>query len=370
MRDPIVTTIPVAEPDISALELAYVTDAVQRGDVSSMGPYVAKFEQAFADFCGAPYAVSCMNGTVALHLALIGLDIGPGDEVIVPALTFVSTANAVVHAGATPIFVDVDPENWGLTADAVRAKLTPKTKAIIVVHLYGHPADMDPLMELGTAHGVAVIEDAAEAHGATYKGRRVGSIGAVGTFSFYGNKIMTTGEGGMITTSNLEVADRMRLFRSHGNDPQNRYHHKVIGYNYRMTNLQAALGLAQVERAEHLLQCKRMIADQYRTGLAGLPLVQQQTQAWAQPVFWMVSVLAGTDCPLTASDVRSRLSELGVETRPFFVPIPRLLPYASDEAFPVSEQLAAQGINLPSGPRIETGQIDAVITALHQILKP
>ncbi|MDO9490391.1 MAG: DegT/DnrJ/EryC1/StrS family aminotransferase [Sphingomonadaceae bacterium] len=362
------TTIRVAEPDLSDLELAYVTDAVRSGEVSSMGAYVEKFERAFADFCEVPHAVSCMNGTVALHLALIGLEVGPGDEVIVPALTFVSTANAVVHAGATPVFADVDPHHWGLDPAAVEAKITPRTKAIIVVHLYGHPADMDPLVELCRARGIALIEDAAEAHGARYKGRRVGSIGVVGTFSFYGNKIMTTGEGGAITTSDPAIADRMRMFKNHGNDPTRRYWHKVIGYNYRMTNLQAALGLAQVERAAELLAVKAEIAAVYREGMAGLPLAAHATQPWAEPVHWMTCALADERSPLSSLEIRERLGERGIETRPFFAPIPKLLPYASDESFPVSERLAEQGMNLPSGPKLALDEVRTVTAALRDIL--
>lgn len=360
--------IRVAEPDISALELEYVTDAVTRGDVSSMGPYVGKFEQAFAEFCEVPFAVSCMNGTVALHLALIGLGIGPGDEVIVPALTFVSTANAVVHAGATPVFADVDPYHWGLDPEEVARKITARTKAIIVVHLYGHPADLDPLVRLCEARGIDLIEDAAEAHGARYKGRRVGSIGRVGTFSFYGNKIMTTGEGGMITTSDPAIAERMQMYKNHGNDPTRRYWHKVIGYNYRMTNLQAALGLAQVERFPEILKTKQRIATAYKAGLADLPLLQQSPQDWADPVHWMTCALAEGASPHTSAEIRAALGHRGIETRPFFAPIPRLLPYLSNERFPVSERLAEQGMNLPSGPKLDLSAVDQVVAALREIL--
>lgn len=360
--------IRVAEPDIGERELAYVTDAVRRGDVSSIGPYVAKFEEAFAEFCEVPYAVSCMNGTVAIHLALIGLGIGPGDEVIVPALTFVSSANAVVHAGATPVFADVHPHHWGLDPAAVAEKITPRTKAVMAVHLYGHPADLDPLADLCREHGLALIEDAAEAHGARYKGRRVGSVGAVGTFSFYGNKIMTTGEGGVVTTSDPEVADRMRLYKNHGNDPERRYWHKVIGYNYRMTNLQAALGLAQVERAEELLAQKKVIGAAYAGLLRDAGLEPQSVQSWADPVYWMICALVPKAARIDCEQLRQELATRGVETRPFFVPIPQLLPYKSAEHFPISEDLARRGLNLPSGPRLEPHEIETVGSTLRNLL--
>lgn len=360
--------IRIAEPLIGPREVQYVTDAVTQGQISSIGPYVKRFENAFAQFCEVPHAVSCSNGTVALHLALIGLDIGPGDEVIVPALTFVATANAVVHAGATPVFADVHPDHWGLDPDAVAGKITPRTKAIIVVHLYGHPADMDPLAKLCDKHGLALIEDAAEAHGARYRGRRVGSIGDVGTFSFYGNKIMTTGEGGIVTTSSAQVAAKINLYKNHGVDPQRRYWHPVIGYNYRMTNLQAAVGLAQVEKADELLDMKRRIARQYRKIITGLPLKLQPELPWAEPVYWMNCAVLDDDAPVDAQVLQTRLEERGIETRPFFPPIPHLPPYHQTERFPVAERLARNGLNLPSGPRMAPDEVRAVAEALRAAL--
>jgi perosamine synthetase len=333
-----------------------------------MGPYVETFEKRFAEFCEVPYAVSCMNGTVALHLALIGLNIGPGDEVIVPALTFVATANAVKHAGATPIFADVHPEHWGLDPVSVAAKITPRTKAIIVVHLYGHPADLDPLVKMARERGIELIEDAAESHGARYRGKRVGSIGRVGTFSFYGNKILTTGEGGMVTTADVEIADRMRMYKNHGNDPARRYAHLVVGYNYRMTNLQAALGLAQLERVDELLEKKRMIAQGYREALGNLPLAFQISQSWADPVYWMACIILNADSNVSSSELRNELEKSGIETRPFFIPIPQLLPYASVERFPISEMLSARGINLPSGPKLALDDVRLVADTIRRIL--
>jgi len=360
--------IPVAEPDISELELEYVTDAVKRGEVSSTGPYVERFERAFAEFCEVPHAISCMNGTVALHLALIGLGIGPGDEVIVPALTYVAAANAVIHAGATVVLADVHPDHWGLDPEQVRARITPRTRAIIAVHLYGHPADMDPLMELAARHRLAVIEDAAEAQGARYRGRRVGGIGQVGTFSFFGNKTMTTGEGGMITTADPEVARRVRLYKNQGNDPARRYWHIVIGYNYRLTNVQAAMGLAQVQRAGTLLGDKLRIAAAYREGLQGLPCRLQPHLSWADPVYWMNCLVLDEGGPLSAARMQELLAERGIETRPFFQPVSALPMYQGSGSFPVAERLSRTGVNLPSGPRLAPGQLEAVIAAVRTIL--
>jgi perosamine synthetase len=360
--------IAVAEPDISEREIAYVTDAVRRGEVSSTGPYVERFERAFAEFCEVPHAISCMNGTVALHLALIGLGIGPGDEVIVPALTYVAAANAVLHAGATVVLADVHPDHWGLDPEAVAARITPRTKAIIAVHLYGHPADMDPLNEIAARHGIAVIEDAAEAQGARYRGRRVGGIGNVGTFSFFGNKIMTTGEGGMVTTSDARVAERVRLFKNQGNDPTRRYWHIVVGYNYRLTNLQAALGLAQVERAEELLKAKREIAAAYRAGLSGIPGTMQPQMPWAESVHWMNCLMLDAKSRVDARQLQDELAKRHIETRPFFQPVSKLPMYPGNGTFPVSERLSKNGLNLPSGPRLALDKVEAVIAAIRETL--
>lgn len=360
--------LPVAEPMLSEREMEYVTDALRRGDISSMGPYVARFESAFAAFCESPHAVSCSNGTVALHLALLGLDIGPGDEVIVPALTFISTANAVVHAGAKPVFADIHPAHWGFDPESVAARITARTKAIIAVHLYGHPADLDPLRDLASKRGIRLIEDAAEAHGARYKGRRVGSIGDIGTFSFYGNKIITTGEGGMLTTADPAIAAKLRLYKNHGADPNRRYWHPVVGYNYRMTNLQAALGLAQVERAEELLEARKGIGQAYRERLSGLPLELQPALPWAQPVCWLVCVVLRCDAPISAKELQDRLRSLGIDSRPFFIPIPTLPPYDSGELFPVAMSLSRRGINLPSSPRLSPDDISRVADAVRSLL--
>ena|SRR5579872_5902227 len=256
--------IPISKPVISPREIQYVTDAVSSGWVSSQGHYLEQFEQKFAEFCNVKHCISTANGTVAIHLALMVLDIGPGDEVIVPDLTFAATANAVILAGAKPVIVDVCKDDWCIDPESVLKNITSKTKAIIPVHLYGHPCKMDELYKIAQDYHLKIIEDAAEAHGAEYRGKRVGGLGDCATFSFYGNKIITTGEGGCITTHSDSIAERARLLRDHGMKKERRYWHTEVGYNYRITNLQAALGLAQLERINDFLADRKRILETYR----------------------------------------------------------------------------------------------------------
>ena len=258
--------IPVFAPWLSENVRRYVLDCVDSGWISSLGQYVGRFERDFATFCEARHAVATSNGTTALHLCLATLEIGPGDEVLVPDLTFVSTANVVRYTGATPVLVDSEPRTWGMDPADARRKITPRTRAIIPVHLYGHPVDMDPLLALAAEHGLDIVEDAAEAHGARYKGQRVGALGRIGAFSFYGNKIITTGEGGMVVTNDPKLAERAAFLRDHAMDPRRRYYHPEIGFNYRMTNIQAAIGCAQLEQADAILARRKVIAGAYDAG--------------------------------------------------------------------------------------------------------
>ena len=260
--------IPVAEPSFEGNELEYVTNCIRSGWVSSLGEYVKRFEQGFAAYCGVRHGVATHNGTVALHLALAALGIGPGDEVILPTLTFVATANAVTYTGARPIFVDSEPHTWNIDPEAAARAVTPLTRAIIAVHLYGHPADMEPLRALTEQHGLTLIEDAAEAHGARYKGQRVGSLSDVAVFSFFGNKIITTGEGGMVLTDDPSLAERCFFLENQARHKENPYWHPEIGYNYRMTNVQAALGVAQLERIEELVAIRIRNAAHYKRRLS------------------------------------------------------------------------------------------------------
>jgi perosamine synthetase len=312
--------------------------------------------------------VSTSNGTTALHLALVTVGIGPGDEVLVPDLTFVATANVVRYTGATPVLVDADPRTWTMDPADARRKVTARTRAVIPVHLYGHPVDLDPLLELARAHGLRVVEDAAEAHGARYKGRRVGALGDVGAFSFYGNKIITTGEGGMLVTNDPALAERAAFLRDHAMDRTRRYYHPEIGFNYRMTNIQAAIGCAQLEQAEAILDRRKSIAAAYQTGLADLPgLTPPPAEPWAENVYWMYSVLVEPTPSLDRDAVREGLRARGVDSRPFFVPIHELPPYRNTAPFPVASRLAQTGINLPSGTGLTAEQIGRVCQALREL---
>lgn len=358
--------IAIAAPDIGELEMKYVTQAVKSNEISS-GYFLNKFEEKFRLFCEASNATSCTNGTVALHLALIGAGVKEGDEVIVPALTYVATANAVIHAGGVPVFVDINPDYWGLDPEEVKRKITPRTKAVIAVHLYGHPADMDPLIESCRNHNITLIEDCAEAHGARYKGKRVGGIAPIGTFSFYGNKILTTGEGGIVTCEDESVLDIINIYKNHGNNPLKRYQHQVVGYNYRMTNIQAAIGLAQVERVEELLEKRSKVFQHYLKGLESLPCEMQPTMEWAEPVSWMnCLVLEGSG--IAAHELQEELKNFNIETRPFFTPLPRLEIYNDAGDYPIADNLSSLGINLPSSAKLSYQEVDYIIDAIEQIL--
>jgi perosamine synthetase len=350
--------IPVYTPALDGREEQYVLDAVRSGWISSLGHYVTRFEQQFAEFCGVRHAVSVSNGTVALHLALHALGIGPGDEVIVPSLTFVASANAVAYTGARPVFADVCPDTWCIDpADAARL-VTPRTRAIMPVHLYGHPAAMGEINALAQRHGLHVVEDAAEAHGAQVAGRTVGGLGRIGSFSFYANKIITTGEGGMLTTDDAALAARCRMLRDHAMPPQQRYWHEEIGFNYRMTNLQAAVGVAQMERVEAFIRRKRQIAALYSEHLAGIPgIVLPVERAGCRNVFWMYSVLVEPPYGRSRDELIVLLRNHGIDSRPFFHPLDTLPPYRGERVRPVAQRLSATGLNLPSFPGLSDNQV-------------
>ena len=362
--------IPVFSPWLPENVRRYVLDCVDSGWISSLGEYVGRFEREFAAFCEAGHGVATSNGTTALHLSLATLELGPGDEVLVPDLTFVSTANVVRYTGATPVLVDADPTTWGMDAADARRKLTGRTRAIIPVHLYGHPVDMDPLLALAAEHGIDVVEDAAEAHGARYKGRRVGALGRIGAFSFYGNKIITTGEGGMVVTNDATLAERAAFLRDHAMDPRRRYYHPEIGFNYRMTNIQAAIGCAQLEQADVILSRRKAIAAAYEAGLTGIGgLTRPPAEYWAETVYWMYSVLVEPAFGLEREAVRAGLRARGIDSRPFFVPLHEQPPYRVDAPFPVATALGAKGINLPSGTGLLPLEIAAVCDALRELAR-
>ena len=360
---------PVYKPELLGNELRYVTDCIESSWISSLGSYIERFETRFAEFCGVEHAVAVTNGTVALHLALLLFDIGPGDEVIVPDLTFVATANAVRYTGATPVLVDSEPGTWTMDPARIEERITPRTRAILPVHLYGHPADMQAITSLADRHGLIVIEDAAEAHGAECRGRRVGSLGQVGCFSFYGNKVVTTGEGGMLTMHEARLCEKAHFLKDHGMSKELRYWHPAIGYNYRMTNLQAAIGLAQMERVDQILQRKRQIAECYQAGLAGCEaLTLQPEAAWAKNIYWMYSILVGDQARLTRDEFMQALKAKGIDSRPFFYPIHQLPPYKQNCSYPVADMLSGRGVNLPSYPGLQDEEIGCICEVIRSVL--
>ncbi len=356
MTSPIYTKfLSVAEPDLSELEERYVLEAVRSGWISSIGAFIDRFEQSFAKFCDAKHAVAVANGTVALHLALVAKGIGPGDEVLIPDLTFVATGSAVRHAGAEPVLVDVRPDDWCMDPDLVENAISPRTKAIIPVHLFGHPARMNEIRGIAQRNGLFVLEDAAEAHGATYHGKPVGSLGDAAAFSFYGNKLVTTGEGGAITTNDAEFAARVRFLKDHAMSKERRYYHPDVGYNYRMTNLQAALGCAQLERYEQIRRSKDRLLNWYREAMQGLPISLNPIPPNGGAVCWLVAgLLPETTTYAQREGLMHRLrSQHGIDTRPFFVPLSKNPPYANcrraqESRKSVAEDLAERGICLPS----------------------
>lgn len=365
--------ISVASPLFIGNEKKYVNDCMESGWISSAGKYVELFEKAFAEYCGVKHAVACCNGTVALHLALLALGVEPDDEVIVPTLTFIATPNAVKYCGARPVFVDSEAETWNLDPRQVEAKITPRTKGIIAVHLYGHPAKMRELREIADRHRIFLLEDAAEAHGAMCDGKIVGQLGEIAAFSFYANKIITTGEGGMVVTDDDETAKLARLLHGQGMDPNRRYWHPIIGYNYRMMNLPAAIGLAQLENIDRQIDLRLKVARQYIESLQDLPgLTFQTEQPWARHVYWMFSVVLDPQKWLERDLMMAKLSEQGIETRPVFYPAHTMPPYADSvvgEKFPIAENLSNNGISLPTWAGLSEDDVERVCRALKECRK-
>lgn len=353
--------LPVCETRLDGNERRYLTECLETNWISSQGGFVGRFEQHFAAATGCAYGVACSSGTAALHLALAALGLGRGDEVIVPAFTMIATANAVTYTGATPVLVDAEPKTLNVDPALIEEKITPRTRAIIVVHTYGHPAEMGNILSIARRHGLYVVEDAAQAHGAEYRGRPVGSLGDVATFSFYANKILTTGEGGMVTTNNELLARAVRRLRDHAFSDERHFWHEYVGFNYRMTNLQAAVGLAQSERLGELVELRRRHRnwyDQYLKDVPGLTLPLELPGS--KSVFWMYGILLQDAFGDTRDQLRIRLASHGVETRTFFVPIhlqPIYFARYRGERFPVAEDLCLRGLYLPSGPGLSEAEI-------------
>lgn len=362
--------IPIAETWLGSKERRLLDECARTGWVSSKGRFVGEFERVFADYCGVKYGVATSSGTSALHLALACLDIGPGDEVIVPTLSFIATANAVTYCGAKPVFVDSLPDTWNLDPAAVEQAVTRRTRAIIVVHLFGHPAHMDEIQSIADKYGLHVIEDACEAHGSEYRGTRVGSIGTMGCFSFYGNKIITTGEGGMLVTNNASLADNARLLKDHGMSRRRKYWHGCIGFNYRMTNLQAALGVAQMERIERVVDRKRRNAGIYNSLLKDIPGITLPHEApWARHVYWLYTVLIEGRFKSSRKTIIQELANRGIETRPFFYPITSMPPYRNGrkQGFSIAESVSRKGLSLPSSPLLKQESIREICAVLEKL---
>lgn len=362
-------SFPVAIPNLSGNEFKYLNDAFLSSWISSSGEYIVKFEEQFANYCGTEHGVAVSNGTVALHLALVSLGVGQGDEVIVPDLTFAATINAVLHAGATPVIVDIEEDSWCIDPNEIELAITSKTKAIIPVHLFGQPCDMDAIMQLAKAHNLFVIEDCAQAHGAEFKGQKVGSFGEVGCFSFFGNKVITTGEGGMCVTNNAKLNEKMRVRRDHGMSKTKRYWHEVIGYNYRMTNLQAAIGLAQLERIEDILENRRVYEKSYKNAFKNKPVDFQTDLPDRKRITWLVSVLLekGRDA---LSDYIERLTKAGLDVRPFFYPLSDMDLYKEycAKPCPVAKAISQKGLNFPTYESLKNVQeIEKIIVELNSL---
>jgi len=366
----------VNQPALDGNERKYLLDCVDSGWISSEGPYVKRFEQAYGARLGRKHAISVSSGTAALDAAVLALELKPGDEVILPAFTIICCASAITRAGATPVLVDCDPVTWNMDLDQVRARITPRTRAIMAVHIYGLPVDMDPLLTLARQHGLRVIEDAAEAIGLKYKDRECGGLGDVSCTSFYANKHITTGEGGMVLTSDDGLAERVARYRNLCFIPPRRFVHEELGWNYRMCNLQAALGLAQFEKLDRSIARKRWLGGLYQELLkdvAGIRLPLDRT-AYAENVYWVFGVVLGDEVPFDAAEAAARMLAKGVQTRPFFwclheQPVFAKMSLFAGERYPVSERIARRGFYLPSGLSTTEEEVRASAAALKEILR-
>jgi perosamine synthetase len=367
--------IPVWEPLVGEPELRNVVECVKSGAISgTAGTFIGGFEDAFAGYCGVRHGVAASSGTTALHLALAALELGAGDEVILPTFTNAASVFSVIYVGATPVVIDSEPRTWNMDVRLLETKITPRTKAIMVVHIYGHPVEMEPVWEIAARHNLIVIEDAAEAHGAEYKGRRCGSLGRLACFSFYANKIVATGEGGMVVTDDTEVAERARILRNLAFSPQQRFFHEHLGFNYRLTNIQAAIGLAQMGRIDDVVARKREIAAAYHARLHDIPGIRLPVEEpWAKNVYWMYGLLVPKASSLSRDELMTALRARGIESRAFFFPMNRQPAFHArglflEERCPVAEDLGARGLYLPSGPTLKDSEIDTVTEAVRELL--
>jgi len=366
--------IPVNQPLLNGREKELLVNCIETGWISSDGPFVTEFEKRFASYIGVDFGVAVCNGTAALETALFAARIAKGDEIIMPSFTIISCALAAIRLGAVPVLVDAEPDTWNMDVTQIESRITHKTRAIMAVHIYGHPVDMGPVLEIAKRHNLIVIEDAAEVHGGEYKGRKCGSLGHVSAFSFYANKIVTTGEGGMVLTSDHEMAERARSYRNLCFRSDRRFFHVELGSNYRMTNLQAALGVAQMERIDEFVRIKRMLGRYYRDRLSNIDGVKFQTEKpWAKMVYWMYCIELDQALGLTANEIMAELRRKGIGTRPFFLglheqPALKERGLFEGEHYPVTERIARQGLYLPSGLTLTEENIDEVVTAVGSII--
>jgi perosamine synthetase len=366
--------IPVNEPLLDGNEKIYLAQCIDTGWISSEGPFVTRLEEEIALRVGRAHAVAVCNGSAAIDLAVAALGIGPGDEVILPAFTIISCAAAVVRAGAKPVVVDCEPDTWNVSAAKVAERITARTKAIMVVHIYGLPVDMDPVLALAAKHGLSVIEDAAEMLGQTYKGLPCGSFGDISTFSFYPNKLVTSGEGGLVVTDDKRLAERCRSFRNLCFEPERRFVHNELGWNYRMSNLQAAVGVAQLERLDKFVARKRKMGAYYTRCLKGVRSLQLPlaTTDYAENIYWAYGIVLNDEVPFDAAEAMRRLAKVGIGTRPFFWPMheqpvfKKMGLFAGDK-HPVAERLARRGFYIPSGVALSEAQTDAVVAAVQEL---
>lgn len=362
--------IPVCEPVLFGKVLQNVSDCIETGWISSKGKYIDQFESRWAEYCGRKYGIAVSNGTAALDTAVRCLNIGKGDEVIMPAFTIISCAAAIINAGATPVLTDINSRTWTMDINDVQEKITPKTKAIMPVHIYGHPVDMDPILDLVEDHNLIIIEDAAEAHGAEYRSRKCGSFGNASCFSFYANKIITTGEGGMVVTDDERLAEKCRKYRDLCFGSK-RFVHDHLGNNYRMTNIQAAIGLSQIDYINQIIERKREIAAMYTRHLSGVSIEVPVEKPWAKSVYWMYAV--ALPFYLENADVINTLKLKGIEARPFFVgmheqPVFKDRGLFKDESYPISEWYSRHGLYLPSGLGLTEEQIKTVSDAVAEVV--
>jgi perosamine synthetase len=366
--------IPVYQPYIDDREQEYLMSAIKNKEISGSGGYfLQKFENDFSKYLGCKQSIACSNATSALHLATNALGLGESDEVLVQSFTNMVTFFVVLYQGAKPIPVDIEPDTWNINPDLIEQKITKKTKAIIVVHIYGHPVDMDPVMEIAEKHDLRVIEDCAEAHGATYKGKKVGTIGDIGCFSFYANKIITTGEGGMVTTNNETLAKKIRNLKNLGFGDKNKFMHENIGFNYKMSNILAAIGCAQLEKIEDIISKKRKAAHYYSENLQGIPGLQLPVEKpYARNVYWMYNVVLHEEFGLSRENTVKKLSELGIETRNSFIPynmqeIILKKGWVKENECPVANYVGTNGFYIPSGPSLTVNELRKVVNAIQKV---